>query len=143
MPGESRRSGRLPAEMGSSIPTLKGGAVHEMSLVQGVLDAVVPAAREAGAEAVTKITLRIGEMTMVVRESMEFAFEVLSEDVPLLERCELVLEFVPCRSTCLACGETFEHDRLHMRCPNCDSAATQLICGRELEVASMEIETPD
>lgn len=117
--------------------------MHEMSLCQGILDAVVPVAQREGASAITSITLDIGEMTMVVPESMEFAFEVLSEDLPLLEGCELVMNFIKPRSVCLKCGAQFEHDRFHLRCPSCGDAATTLVAGRELDVASMEIETPD
>lgn len=117
--------------------------MHELSLIQGVFDSVVPVAKQNGADKITNITLTIGEMTMVVPEAMEFAFEALSEDYPLLEGCELVMEFITPKSRCLDCGNEFEHDRFQNRCPNCDSATTILIAGREMEVKSMEIETPD
>ena len=78
-----------------------------------------------------------------VPEAMEFAFEALSEDDPLLDGCVLEMDFVAPKSRCLDCGNEFEHDRFHSHCPACDSAATVLIAGRELDIASMEIETPD
>lgn len=117
--------------------------MHELSLVQGIFDSVVPVARDNGATKITRIKLRIGEMTMVVPEAMEFAFEALSEDDPLLDGCELEMEFVKPKSSCLDCGATFEHDRFHNHCPECGSATTMLKEGRELDIASMEIETPD
>lgn len=117
--------------------------MHELSLVQGIFDSVVPIARQNGATKITGIKLTIGEMTMVVPEAMEFAFEALSEDDPLLDGCVLEMDFVAPKSRCLDCGNEFEHDRFHNHCPACDSSATMLIAGRELEVASMEIETPD
>ena len=117
--------------------------MHEMSLCQGIFDSVVPVAKQNGATQITQITLTIGEMTMVVPEAMEFAFEALSEDDPLLNGCKLVMNFVTPKSRCLDCGTEYEHDRFHLHCPNCDSDTTILIDGRELEVASMEIETPD
>lgn len=40
-------------------------------------------------------------MTMVVPEAMEFAFEALSEDDPLLDGCVLEMDFVSPRSKCL------------------------------------------
>ena len=117
--------------------------MHEMSLIQGIFDSVMPVAREHGTTAITSISLRVGEMTMVVPEAMEFAFEALSEDEPLLQGAKLEMNFVRPRSRCLDCGEEFEHDRFHMHCPVCESGATMLLAGRELEVASIEIETPD
>ena len=56
--------------------------MHELSLVQGIFDSVIPVARQNGATKITGIKLTIGEMTMVVPEAMEFAFEALSEDDP-------------------------------------------------------------
>lgn len=117
--------------------------MHELSLMQGIFDSVVPVARANGATSITAIKLTIGDMTMVVPEAMEFAFEALSEDDPLLDGATLDMEFVKPKSRCLDCGEEFEHDRFHLHCPSCESGATMLIAGRELEVASMEIETPD
>ena len=117
--------------------------MHELSLMQGVFDSIVPVAKQNGASRITAIKLRIGEMTMVVPEAMEFAFEALSDDDPLLEGAQLELEFVKPRSRCFDCGAEFEHDRFHMHCPECASASTMLTAGRELEVASIEIETPD
>lgn len=111
--------------------------------MQGIFDSVIPVARQNNATKITGIALRIGDMTMVVPEAMQFAFEALSEDDPLLDGATLEMEFVTPRSRCLDCGTEFEHDRFHNHCPNCDSAATMLIAGRELEVASMEIDTPD
>ena len=120
-----------------------GRVMHELSLVQGIFDSVIPVARQNGATKITGIKLTIGEMTMVVPEAMEFAFEALSEDDPLLDGCVLEMDFVAPKSRCLDCGNEFEHDRFHSHCPACDSAATVLIAGRELDIASMEIETPD
>lgn len=117
--------------------------MHELSLIQGIFDSVIPVARQNGATKITNIKLRVGEMTMVVPEAMEFAFEALSEDDPMLEGCELELEFIAPVSRCLDCGVEFEHDRFHNHCTSCGSATTVLISGRELDIASMEIETPD
>ncbi len=111
--------------------------MHELSLVQGIFESVVPVARENGAIKITGIKLTIGEMTMVVPEAMEFAFGALSEDDPLLDGCVLEMDFVRPKSRCLDCDEEFEHDRFHNHCPACDSAATMLIGVRELVVASL------
>lgn len=47
------------------------------------------------------------------------------------------------KSRCLECGETFEHDRFHRFCPHCDSFATELIAGRELQIDSIEVDLPE
>lgn len=117
--------------------------MHELSLMQGIFDSVIPVAKQNNATRISAIRLRIGDMAMVVPEAMEFAFEALSEDDPMLNGAILEMDFVKPRSKCLDCGTEFEHDRFHMHCPECGSGATLLTAGRELEVASMEIESPD
>ena len=62
---------------------------------------------------------------------------------PLTRGCELAVEEVHPQSECLDCGEVFEHDRFHCRCPQCGGANVRLLHGRELDIASIEIETPD
>jgi hydrogenase nickel incorporation protein HypA/HybF len=118
--------------------------VHEYSIVQGVLDAVIPAAREAGALRILGVRLRVGDMTEVVRDSLDFMWEISCEERgTFVEGAALEVDTVLPRSACLACGHEFEHDRFHLRCPECDSASTMLLSGRELEIASMDVDLPD
>ena len=94
--------------------------MHEMSIIAGVLDAVVPSAQQAGADRVLSITLRIGDMTEVIDEALEFAFEALTEGT-LCEGAELVVNKVYPSSVCFECGVEFDHDRFHRVCPACGS----------------------
>lgn len=117
--------------------------MHEMGIASGVLESVVSVARKAGASKICQVNLRIGDIREVVPETLDFAWEVLREDDPLTMECELAFERVHPRSVCTACGCEFDHDRFHMRCPACGSAATNLVRGRELDIVSIEVESPD
>ncbi len=116
--------------------------MHEMSIVSGVIDAVRTSAENAGAERVLKITLRIGDMTEVIDEALEFAFEALTEGT-MCEGAELEVIKVHPRSLCLECLEEFDHDRFHRLCPKCGSYETTLLQGRELAIDSIEVDLPD
>jgi hydrogenase nickel incorporation protein HypA/HybF len=116
--------------------------MHELSLMQGILDSIEPVAQENGASRVTEIALTIGEMTEVVEEAMQFAFEALTQDEDLYEGAQLTMNFVAPKSKCLDCGTEFEHDRYHLRCPECNSGATMILEGKELHIASIEVDIP-
>ena len=116
--------------------------MHEMSVVAGVIDAVTPSAEQAGAERVLAITLRIGDMTEVVDEALEFAFEALTEGM-ICEGAELVVHKIHPRSICFECGNEFDHDRFHRSCPACGSFETRITAGKELEIESIEVDLPD
>lgn len=117
--------------------------MHELSLIQGVLDSVAPVAKDAGATKVTGVTLNIGEMTEVVDEAMRFAWECLTQDEPLFDGAKLSINYINARSKCFECGDEFEHDRFHLKCPACGSGHTLITSGREMDIASITVETPD
>lgn len=117
--------------------------MHEVGIVSGILDVALNTAREAEATRVVAVNVRIGDLCEVVPESLSFAWEALREDDPMTERAELAVEHVAPRSACMACGAQFDHDRFHCRCPECGSGQTASIRGRELDIVSIEIETPD
>ena len=114
--------------------------MHEFSLMISVLDAVEASARENNATRVAEVILVIGEMSEVLTESMEFAFEALTPDT-MVEGAALTITKVKPSSRCLECQTVFEHDRYHLACPECGSLATELLTGREMYIESIEIET--
>lgn len=116
--------------------------MHEMGLMLSVLDSVEKSAHEAGAASIDEIHLSIGEMTEVIPESLEFAFEALAPGT-MCEGAKLICRYVGCHSRCNACGREYDHDRFNLACPFCGSFATELMAGRELYIDSVEVEIPD
>ena len=117
--------------------------MHELGIMTGVMDAVTKSAHDAGADKVLKVTLSVGEMTECIQDALEFAFEALTEDDPFVRDAELTINMIKPKSRCLECGAEFVHDRFHMFCPECDSFATELLAGRELQIDSIEVDIPD
>ena len=119
--------------------------MHELGIMTGVMDTVCDSAKEAGALSVTSISLSVGEMTECIHEALIFAFEALRElsEYELCAHAELNVNLVKPESVCLDCGERYQHDRFHVSCPACGSFVTELLSGREMQIDSIEIETPD
>lgn len=117
--------------------------MHELGIMTGVLDAASQVAHEAGATRLLKVSLSIGEMTEAIEDALVFAFEALVENDPFLKDAQLEVNMIRPKSRCLECGAEFEHDRFHMFCPECDSFATELLAGRELQIDSIEVDLPD
>ena len=115
--------------------------MHEFSLVASVIETVDESARQAGATKVLKVSVVAGELTQVVEEAMNFAFEALREGTCCAD-AELELRFIEPRSRCADCGIEFTHDAFHRKCPACGSMFTEIIAGRELYIDSIEAETP-
>lgn len=118
--------------------------MHELGIMTGVLDAVCASAKEANALQVNSIELSVGEMTECIHEALVFAFEALQE-LPEYELCAqatLNVNLIQPESECCECGKQFTHDRFHVLCPDCGSFATTLLRGRELQIDSIEVESP-
>ena len=113
--------------------------MHELSIMQSALDLALEQARKAGAKRLLELRLRIGALSGVVPEALEFAFEALTPGT-LAEGARLALEKVPARFWCAHCGREFESDDLFADCPDCQRPSGELRAGRELELASLEID---
>lgn len=116
--------------------------MHEMGIMEGVLDSALKSAQQAHALRIRKITLSIGDMTECIDDALQFSFEILSENT-LAQGATLVLNKVSPRSVCLDCHKEFDHDRFHRQCPYCQSYSTDLIAGRELSIDSIEVDLPE
>lgn len=78
---------RYPRVLGAGAPI----SMHEMGIASSVIEAVrAEAARRPGAR-VTKVGMRIGELSGVDRESLTFCFEALVKDTEL-ESAVLAIE---------------------------------------------------
>lgn len=116
--------------------------MHELGIMSGVMDSVQQAANDAGADRILKISLSVGVMTEAIEDALRFAFEALAEGT-MCEGAQLEITMIEPKSICLECGAEYTHDRFHMLCPECGSAFTELLQGKELRIDSIEVDIPD
>ena len=74
--------------------------MHEMSLAQSLLDLAV---QHAGGHPITNLRVRVGPLSGVVTDSLDFCFEFVSEGT-LAEGAKLEYESAPVLLQCKACG---------------------------------------
>jgi hydrogenase nickel incorporation protein HypA/HybF len=113
--------------------------MHELSIMQSALTQALDEARKAGAGRVHEIRLRVGALSGVVPDALQFAFEALAADTPAA-KAKLTIEHVPARFWCAPCQREFEAVQMFAECPGCNTPSRELRAGRELELASMEID---
>jgi len=112
--------------------------MHEVSIMQSALDQALEQARQAGAQRVHEIHLRVGALSGVVPEALQMAFEALRVGTPA-EGAALKIEDVPASFWCVVCETEFASEKLFAECPTCRCVSRELRTGRELELASLEI----
>ncbi len=113
-------------------------AMHELSIMQNALELALERTRQEGAARVHAVRLRIGALSGVVPDALEFAFQALTPGTAA-EGAELAIEHVPARFWCATCRREFNSEDMLAECPDCHSLSGELRGGREMEVASLEI----
>ena len=108
-------------------------------MAQYVLDIALGEMDKNAATAIRKIKLSVGELSGVVSEALQFAFDVLKPGTPA-EFAEIDIEFVPLRAECKKCGEVeCRVNDLNLLCPNCGEIV-RISSGREMKVDYLDLE---
>src|SRR5512140_321330 len=106
--------------------------MHELSIMESALNLALGQARESRASRVHVLRLRIGALSGVVPDALQFAFEALTPGTPA-EGAQLIIENVPARFWCETCRREFEAADLFAECPGCSRPSGELRAGREME----------
>ena len=113
--------------------------MHEFSIAESILDAVgKELARNPGARPV-RVGLRIGELSAVDVDSLNFCFEALLKGTEW-ESLQLDAQVCPQRRRCDACGHEFMVVDYNASCPACAGTNSTLISGDELDFDYLEVE---
>ncbi len=114
--------------------------MHEAAIAQSLIEELGRLRDEGVFEGrLQSVRLRVGRLTAVVPDYLEFMFQVLCEGTDL-EDVRLAMTEVEPRGRCLTCGVESRFDELGFLCTACGSADIELIAGRELLIESLEVE---
>ncbi len=112
--------------------------MHEIAIMKSTLEIAGERAQLENAFAIDVIRLRVGVLSGVVPEALEFAFETLKNGT-LAEHGKLEIERVPAIFTCSVCGRETERDFIEYDCPKCGGMLALRGGGSDLELAQMEV----
>jgi hydrogenase nickel incorporation protein HypA/HybF len=113
-----------------------------MGITTEVLTSVIDASTKAGATRINAVRLTVGELTEIVPDSLQFAWEALTPGT-FAEGAILEIRETGGRSICLQCSAEFDHDRFDRRCTACGSFATKVCRGDELRIDDIDVDLPD
>jgi len=117
--------------------------MHELSIASSIVEAVTESAAGYPGARVKEVRLRVGALASIVEDSLQFCWELATEDTPLAGSV-LVIHKLLVIIHCDRCDIDAELDGVQsFRCPRCGEVAADLRQGRELEIESIELEEPD
>ena len=114
--------------------------MHELSIVSSVVGSVMESLERYPGARVKEVRLRVGALSAVVEDSLQFCYEIATADTPL-EGSKLVVKILPVVMHCARCDADVELESVQsFRCPGCGELVGDLRQGRELEIEAIEIE---
>lgn len=112
--------------------------MHELSVAHAVVSTVV-AALPTPQSRVTQVRVRIGELSGIVPQALEFAYDVAAQGTALADAA-LVIERSPIVIDCPACGPQQLADARSFACPMCSVPCGNVVGGKELEVLDITLD---
>ena len=113
--------------------------MHEMAIAQSVFEIAFGEAEKHAAAKIRKIKLSIGEFSGVVKDALDFAFDVLKAGTPAAD-AEIEIEVIKLRANCGKCGETeCRLNDLKFTCTNCGSQL-RITAGKEMRVDYIDLD---
>jgi hydrogenase nickel incorporation protein HypA/HybF len=113
--------------------------MHELSIAMSIVEMVEEEAAAHGNARVEVVHVRLGLLSGVVKEALVSSYEMASA-ATVLEGSRLVIEEVPVEVFCPACDARRTIASIQwMCCPECGTATSEVVQGKELEVVSLEI----
>jgi hydrogenase nickel incorporation protein HypA/HybF len=118
--------------------------MHELALMEELRRLAVAAAEAEGAQQLLRLRLRLGTGAGVDAEALRLAFAVVMAhpdpgSAIATDHTSLELELVPTRCFCADCRQEFTPADVIHACPRCGALSSQVLEGRELELAELEV----
>jgi hydrogenase nickel incorporation protein HypA/HybF len=111
--------------------------MHELSVAQNIFELVKENVDRNAS--VKNIYLKLGEISGVIPESLEFCFDVIKKGTEF-ESAVLKIEKIPVTAKCNKCILEFSVENLFFLCPECGSADIKILTGTEMQVSEIEID---
>ncbi|MBU3112790.1 hydrogenase maturation nickel metallochaperone HypA [Clostridium lacusfryxellense] len=111
--------------------------MHEVSIIQNVVEIVLEKAAENKFTKVNKVSLKIGELAGVMTDSLNFAFENCIIGT-MIEGSILEIQKVKAIAKCEDCKQEFPIDHFNKLCPCCNKFCSSIINGYELYINTIE-----
>ncbi len=113
--------------------------MHEMALVESVIEIAEEEARKYGARRIRRLRLDIGELSSAEPEALNFCFAAVTRGT-MAQGAELEICRVAGRGWCLDCATSIPMAQRFGTCHLCGGFHIQMTGGDDLKIRDMEID---
>jgi len=113
--------------------------MHELAVTQSLIDLVVGECKKNNINHPKKIIAELGSLTGYSKESIQFYYDLLSKEMPVLAGTELDIREISAEISCNSCKKkSVITEPYIVFCDKCGSRDTEIISGREFIVKEIE-----
>jgi len=113
--------------------------MHELSIVQEILEIIEAERERHGFKSVAKVRLRAGALSGVEPEALEFSFAVIREGT-CAEKAELEIVMEPMKLVCRQCKFTTNDNHGPNACRQCGSLDVEIDATSGVDIVNLEVE---
>ncbi|PTN11163.1 hydrogenase maturation nickel metallochaperone HypA [Nitrosomonas aestuarii] len=113
--------------------------MHELSLVENMLQIIEDAAAEQGFAQVKTIWMEVGQLSCVEKNALRFCFSVVV-DGTIVQHAKLEIIDVAGSAWCEHCHCEVAISARYDTCPECGAYTTKVIRGEEIRIKELEVE---
>jgi hydrogenase nickel incorporation protein HypA/HybF len=113
--------------------------MHELPVTEHIIRIAKEEAEKHNASKVKEIRIKVGELSGLIPDCMQFYFDIASEGT-IVHGAFLRIEKVPITIRCNDCGHQEELPSRRFNCSKCESFNVKIIGGNEFLIDSLEVE---
>ncbi len=113
--------------------------MHELSIATAILDQLELERAKYPGNRISKVGVRVGEISGVDADALTFSFSAIVQDSPWAP-LEIEIIPVPRKQRCRACAHEFSAPPWDSSCPLCSERRSDTIAGTELQIAYIEVD---
>lgn len=117
--------------------------MHELAITEAIVRIILQEVEKAHGSKVKRARIRVGALTGYDTTAIQFYYDILKKDNPVLAHSVLDAEKVFAKLICRDCRKTTMVDDYTIVCPECGSFNTDEENGKEIFVESIDVEEND
>ncbi|AST07313.1 Rieske (2Fe-2S) iron-sulfur domain-containing protein [Anoxybacillus flavithermus NBRC 109594] len=114
--------------------------MHEMALMEEIVQLIEQDARIKKVKYVKKVELIVGTLSNALPDALQFAFDVykVQENNCLTTDAELIIHVEKAKAICTICGQQYEPVTKIAQCPTCLLPSGRMVAGETFRILAYE-----
>jgi len=113
--------------------------MHEVSLIEDLIQQIVLEAGRQSFTQVRSIRIRLGVLAHAQPHALYFCFAAVTSGT-IAEGAQLMIDTISGQGRCNQCLQTMPIDDRYMACKECGSAPLTILTGDEFQLIELEVE---